>query len=96
MERARYKYTTEKLAAWAMKPFWGLLKLLQRPIQAAILLLMHAFRLGLTLGNEEKSEGERSREKKNYERTAPAANLLPVSNSQRGSSVSFFFAIEKK
>jgi hypothetical protein len=33
-----------------MKPFWGLLKLLQGPIQAAILLLMRAFRLGLTLG----------------------------------------------
>jgi hypothetical protein len=38
------------------------------------------------LRNEEKSEGERSREK-NYERTAPTANLLPVSNSQRGSSI---------
>ena len=38
------------------------------------------------MSNEEKSEGEKSREK-NYERTAPAANLLPVSNSQRGSSV---------
>ena len=50
MERARNKYTTEELAAWAMKPFWGLLKLLQGPIQAVILLLMHAFRLGLTLG----------------------------------------------
>ena len=49
MERARNKYTTEELAAWAMKPFWGLLKLLQGPIQAVILLLMHAFRLGLTL-----------------------------------------------
>ena len=50
MELARNKYTTEELAAWAMKPFWGLLKLLQGPIQAVILLLMHAFRLGLTLG----------------------------------------------
>ena len=34
------------------------------------------------MSNEEKSEGEKSREK-NYERTAPAANLLLVSNSQR-------------
>ena len=50
MERARNKYTTEELTARAMKPFWGLLELLQGPIQAIILLVMHAFRLGLTLG----------------------------------------------
>jgi hypothetical protein len=33
------------------------------------------------MSNEEKSEGEKSREKY-YERTAPAANLLLISNSQ--------------
>ena len=26
IERARNKYTTEELAAWAIKPFWGLLE----------------------------------------------------------------------
>ena len=46
----RLPYTTEELTAWAMKPFWGFLELLQWTIQAVIMLVMHAFRLGLTLG----------------------------------------------
>jgi hypothetical protein len=40
------------------------------------------------LSNE---ENQKAREvEKNYEHTAPAANLLPVSNSQQGSSVAIF------
>ena len=43
-------YSLEELAAWAMKPFGGLHKaLLHGSLEAAILLVAHAFRLGLTL-----------------------------------------------
>ena len=43
-------YSLEELAAWAMKPFWGLHEaLLQGSLEAVVLLVAHAFRLGLTL-----------------------------------------------
>ena len=49
-------YSPGELAAWAMKPFWGLHEnllpepdLLEGSLEAVILLVAHAFRLGLTL-----------------------------------------------
>ena len=49
-------YSPGELAAWAMKPFWGLHEnllpepdVLEGSLEAVILLVAHAFRLGLTL-----------------------------------------------
>ena len=49
-------YSPGELAAWAMKPFWGLHEnllpepdLLEGSLEAVILLVAHAFRLGLNL-----------------------------------------------
>ena len=49
-------YSPGERAAWAMKPFWGLHEnllpetdLLEGSLEAVILLVAHAFRLGLTL-----------------------------------------------